>query len=349
MSNLNVGKLTSSSGVRLPLVTAGTRPTGEAGLLVYNSTTKKIELYDGTSWREVFSAEEIGTTANTPAADARQIYAANPSATNGLYYISTANGGVKQVYCDFTTPDENGDRGWMLVASWASGSQWRDSWTTSSATLSSITANTWSSNFGNNYINKFRITATNSISSLGSSAAADWYYHYTVPVSWKSVWAWGPGSSNWINDTTGDGRGNINFFSGWPSPVNNGTSTPRCCLRGFNWAYNIKYNYQASTQRWNNLSDSGGGGTGQAIPDFWAGLTTPGITLNYSFAQDATLGIIPQGDTSTTCAHDCNNNNAKVGQDDSGICYYYGSSSTANLAANVGNTGTDYPLLFWIK
>lgn len=345
-------RITATTQLNLATWTTATRPTTNLvnGVLGFNTDSGKgIEVYYNGSW--ISLAEVPGTSSTNPATSAAAIYTANPSATNGLYWISTPNGGTRQVYCDFTTPDENNNRGWMLVASFGTGSQWRDTWPTTSNVIQTVNSNSWSSNFGDFSINKFRVTATNSLSNLGtSSSGGDWYYHWNTNIPWKSVWAWTSGSNrNWINDTSGDNSGNINAFGGWPPPTNAGNSVSRCCMRGFDWAYNIKHSYKASTQRWNNFSDSSGGGTGQNIPDYWGGLTSSGGSLNYSFASDGTLGIIPQGDSSTTCAHDCNNNNTKVGQDDAGVCYYYGSSATSNLGANVGNTGTDYPVLFWIK
>lgn len=50
MSRLNVGKLIASIGVRLPGFTDATRPTGEAGLLIYNSEQGIVEVFDGTEW-----------------------------------------------------------------------------------------------------------------------------------------------------------------------------------------------------------------------------------------------------------------------------------------------------------
>jgi hypothetical protein len=54
MSTLNVGKLNcTGNGVKLPTKTTGTLPTAETGLLVFNSTTSKANIYDGTAWTEV--------------------------------------------------------------------------------------------------------------------------------------------------------------------------------------------------------------------------------------------------------------------------------------------------------
>jgi hypothetical protein len=119
-------------------------------------------------------------------------------------------------------------------------------------------------------------------------------------------------------------------------------------MRLFDHAYNIKYTYSATSQRWNNLSDSQGGGQ-QTWYDFWTGLTTPGYTLGVAnLGLDGTLGIIPSGDSSTTAAHDCNYNQSKVGYDDNGVSAYYGSSATANMNAQYAVTN-NYPLFFWIR
>ena len=54
MSTLNVGKLNcTGSGVKLPLKTTGTLPTGETGLLVYNTSTSAPQIYNGTAWTSV--------------------------------------------------------------------------------------------------------------------------------------------------------------------------------------------------------------------------------------------------------------------------------------------------------
>jgi hypothetical protein len=288
------------------------------------------------------------TAANTVAA-----IAATGQRGKGYFYINTPNGGIKRVWCDFDTLDENGNTGWMLVASWANGSNWTTS-TSSSSNIVGPGNSTygWSSNFGDYTINQFRVTANWSAQdALGPNAVGgDWYYYWSTPVAWKTVWAPANGNYNWINDTSGDNDKNINAFSGWPQPTNNASITiSRICMRGFNWAYNLKHSYKASTQQWNNFSDGSGAGTAQINCNFWSGLTTSGVSLNMNFNQDGTLAIIPSGTTYTTASHDTDHNQSKVGIDDGGVCYYYGTSATADQNANVANTGTDWPLYFWIR
>lgn len=56
MSLLNVGKVTTSLGLVLPFFATASRPTGEAGLLIYNSTTKNIQLYANSRWNDVVTS-----------------------------------------------------------------------------------------------------------------------------------------------------------------------------------------------------------------------------------------------------------------------------------------------------
>lgn len=50
MSNINVGKVSATVGVKLPSFTTANLPPGEEGLTVYDSTEKTIKYYDGSQW-----------------------------------------------------------------------------------------------------------------------------------------------------------------------------------------------------------------------------------------------------------------------------------------------------------
>ena len=50
MSSLNVDKLNVSVGIELPSYTSSNRPTGSVGLMIFNSTSGTVEIYDGNSW-----------------------------------------------------------------------------------------------------------------------------------------------------------------------------------------------------------------------------------------------------------------------------------------------------------
>lgn len=62
MSTLNVGKLNcTGNGVKLPSKTTGTLPTGETGLLVFNSTVGTPQVYNGTAWTTVGGSSAAGS------------------------------------------------------------------------------------------------------------------------------------------------------------------------------------------------------------------------------------------------------------------------------------------------
>ena len=61
MSTLNVGKLNcTGNGVKLPAKTTGTLPTGETGLIVFNTSTGNANVYNGTAWDAVGGEDEAG-------------------------------------------------------------------------------------------------------------------------------------------------------------------------------------------------------------------------------------------------------------------------------------------------
>jgi len=151
-------------------------------------------------------------------------------------------------------------------------------------------------------INQMRVQVASSIDLTAANSIADFYYYWAEQTKWKTVWAAGPGSNFHYNSST---------F--------NNSSVPRISLKQFNFAYNLKFGYTANTQQWANLSDPGtSGSTGtESWSDWYSGLTSPGVTLGTNMRDDGSLGIIPDGNTSTGAGQDCNSNNAKYGYDDS--------------------------------
>lgn len=53
MSNINVGTVTLTSGLRLPSFTNSNRPTGVEGLMIYNSEKQTIQAYISGEWNDV--------------------------------------------------------------------------------------------------------------------------------------------------------------------------------------------------------------------------------------------------------------------------------------------------------
>jgi hypothetical protein len=58
MSQINVGRVSASEGVSMPEFTSSTRPTNPApNSIIYNSTIKNFELWDGTQWVVIGSSQ----------------------------------------------------------------------------------------------------------------------------------------------------------------------------------------------------------------------------------------------------------------------------------------------------
>ena len=60
MSTLNVARVILSSGLKLPEYTTANLPAGELGLMVYDSTDKKIKVFDG-GWNSLDSSPLVAT------------------------------------------------------------------------------------------------------------------------------------------------------------------------------------------------------------------------------------------------------------------------------------------------
>jgi len=111
MSDLSAGKISATTGFKLPIFNNSNRPTGEQGLMIFNSDTQAMEIYNGTSW-SAFNFAQDGSTPARAATSAASILALNPNAQDGLYYIDFGGSvGPQLTYCDMT----NYGGGWMLA------------------------------------------------------------------------------------------------------------------------------------------------------------------------------------------------------------------------------------------
>ena len=116
----------------------------------------------------------------------------------------------------------------------------------------------------------------------------------------------------------------------------------------FSHAYNLKFNYQVG-QTWNNLSDNVASPIIGRQGDWWNGLNGTASQIGWYGAQDGSLAILPQSSSATGAGQDCNENQSKVGFDDSSLAAWFGTSATANMNANSGTQGSNTSMWIWIK
>ena len=296
-----------------------------------------------------------GSSSDRAAASARAIKRVNPNALSGLYWIKNpTTGAAFQVYCDMVTCDEDGETGWMLVASWSTPSSWTLSANTSAATFSTVPLNCASSNFGDFPMTRFRVHCAGGPGAVADQSQADWYYNWRTTLRWKEVWA--PDGSNYQY-----------YLSTGTNPA-----VPRCSLKPFNGSYNLKFRYSNPNHRFNNISDYGytntpnGDGTANiggsnagtsGFCNYWRCLTTPGYAFgayNLSYTgdfvagtapgSDGTLGIPQSGAGTDTTGQDVDNNiAAKIGYDDAAAW----AAATTAAGTSVGNNGVANTALYW--
>ena len=59
MSQLNVGKVNvTGDGVQYPQYTNSNRPAGTTGLVIYNTSESKLQVYTGSEWESVGAGDE---------------------------------------------------------------------------------------------------------------------------------------------------------------------------------------------------------------------------------------------------------------------------------------------------
>jgi len=375
-----------------------TDPVGvgtDQGEIYFNSTDGKLKRYARnnawvsfgttiTGYHHPYTGD--GSSSSNPAYSAKSLYDAGV-ATSGksLKWISTS-GGVKQVWCDFDTQDEDGNSGWMLVAHFDEGQKWGGKDSTVTTSTGDIHNNhsgyNISANFYNADVRRFRITVNadvNNGTNLGSSLssnnnAADWYYDWNKTLQWKKVWApvggWTSGQRYYVSKVVAAGN-----------PGSTEADRKRFSLHKFNHAYNLRDSYSVA-QYHATLCDYGNNSAGYedaaegyfysilgeseapvaGMFDMWGALSTDGSKFEMydvgrsatyvdgtSPDNDGTLAILKQnpGSGYDKAGQDVDSNLAvKIGYDDQNLWATQNGASGGG-SANTNLSGVD--MWWWIK
>lgn len=125
MSDLNVGRLNSTSGVKFPEFSTSNRPTGVTGLVIFNTDKGKLEVYDGSGWVDIGEGEVLdGTTEDLAAPDAAWIWNNRADKTKGLqnslrWIKLPGTSTAYRVWCNFENNGGGGpasnNHGWMAI------------------------------------------------------------------------------------------------------------------------------------------------------------------------------------------------------------------------------------------
>ncbi len=172
----------SGSSIKLPTATANLSGINTAvGTAYYNTTDDQLRIYAGATdgWVNAAAGASLGTVAN-PATSAEALRV-NGVTTNGVYYISTPDGGTQQIYCMFTSGSaQGGDYGWMLVGRFqADAKSYVTANMASQRGMNDVTQNgttLWSADFGTYITSEVRVIGCSDTSDWMSNRSTDWIY-----------------------------------------------------------------------------------------------------------------------------------------------------------------------------
>ena len=156
------GSVVSNGRVVFPTWTTSTRPTTNLvnGLIGYNTENDTMETYSAGSWR-IFTRNFDGTSASRAAPSAAAILAANPTATDGVYWINLPTVGPTQVYCAMGSGFAGGG-GWMLAMKGAQGTTFNYSasyWTSANVLSETTQLNRNNADMKNHVFNYYTATS----------------------------------------------------------------------------------------------------------------------------------------------------------------------------------------------
>ena len=245
----------SGNSIKIPTATANLSGVNTAvGSAYYNTTNDEFRIYTGASgWKSVSELPQLGTEGN-PALSAEALRA-DGQTTNGVYYISTPDGGAQQVYCMFSSGSgEGGTHGWMLVGKIFPDAKdnTRDPWR-SIRGLNDVTQtgrqgvetekNIWSADFGSYVISEMRVIGCSDTSDWMANRSTDWIYE--VPSSYTF--------QRFLSNQTNTNNAN-HALGTFPNTGNSGTKQGMYC----DGARDGRGRWNNSSYVWCRKSDSNG-------------------------------------------------------------------------------------------
>lgn len=115
MSQLNVGSISVSSAIGLPVVTGGNFPLPQIGAMVYNSDDGVVYISNGSTWIKVGGGQgNDGSTSAKAASSVQELY--DSGQTNDGFYYLNVGGQVTQFFVPLATHP-----GYVMIASWGGG------------------------------------------------------------------------------------------------------------------------------------------------------------------------------------------------------------------------------------
>ena len=321
----------SGSSIKIPTATANLSGINTAvGTAYYNTTNDELRIYTGATdgWVNAASESALGTQEN-PAASAEALRAVGTT-TDGVYYISTPDGGTQQVYCMFTSgSSQGGDYGWMLVGRFSADAKnnVRSTLASQRSMIDVTQAGTsmWSADFGTYTTSEVRV--------IGCSGSVDWMANRSTDWIYQV-----PSNQNLIRFLTNQ----TNYTS--TSPVNFGSvSGPK---RGMTCA-----GARDGRGRWTNtnyvhhrISDEATSLSTYCRPGYFS---APGSTMwSYHGANDAKWSVAASG---TESGQDISSS-ALVGWDDgNGPAWYDANTSTVAQNSSRVDNGWNHALFIFIR
>lgn len=219
MSQLNVGKVNvTGDGVQYPQYTNSNRPAGTTGLVIYNTSESKLQVYTGSEWESVGADDEVvgaGTEGTPIARGNRSQRPGNDSTWNRdatiRYNTETT---THESYFDVSQSGSGGRDGWyalgghqMIYHMSARTGAW----------------NTWDARWGTTYQNadyyqyKFYITTSDP-----NGADRYWLRYWRADNNLSTNgYYW---SGKWEHSNDGRDRQNSQNNDYWPISVVNNTS-----------------------------------------------------------------------------------------------------------------------------